>query len=375
WIVQTPPSFNHPARVAERVSTLDRLSGGRVEFGTGESSSAAELHGFGIDPAEKRAMWEEGTRVALRCMTEEPFSGHAGRYVTMPSRNVVQKPEQKPHPPVWVACTRRDTIHLAAQRGIGALAFAFFDPEEARHWVDDYYSTLAAEAVPIGDAVNPNLACVTSFMCHPDAATAVARGAEGANFLGYSLGHYYVFGRHKPGATDSWSEYLAERAAQGFDPDAVAQSVADGIGLTAKAGEVTTGLRGAMGTPDQVREYFRRYEDYGVDQVILSSSAGKNRHEHICESLELFGRDVLPEFAERDEAAQAAKRERLAPVIEAALARKPASDHPPLDPSYEMVAIPRADADRENSERFHEWLDDYAKNVATGEDVSSRLAK
>src|SRR5437764_9481844 len=88
----------------------------------------------------------------------------------MPPRNVVPKPFQKPHPPVWVACTRRETIHLAAQRGIGALSFAFFDPEEARHWVDDYYSTLAAEGVPIGDAVNANLACVTTFMCHPDEA-------------------------------------------------------------------------------------------------------------------------------------------------------------------------------------------------------------
>src|SRR5207244_2983775 len=83
---------------------------------------------------------------ALRCMTETPFTGHAGPYLTMPPRNVVPKPHQKPHPPVWLACTRRETIHLAAQKGIGALSFAFFDPEEARHWVDDYYATLAREA-------------------------------------------------------------------------------------------------------------------------------------------------------------------------------------------------------------------------------------
>ena len=67
---------------------------------------------------------------------------------------------------------RNQSIHFAAQNGIGALSFAFFDPEEARNWVSDYYSTLAADGVPIGDAVNANLACVTSFMCHPDAATA-----------------------------------------------------------------------------------------------------------------------------------------------------------------------------------------------------------
>ena len=107
---------------------------------------------------------------------------------------------QKPHPPLWVACSRRETIHLAAQHGIGALAFAFVDPEEAKHWVDDYYSTLENEGVPIGDAVNANVACVTTFMCDRDEETALARGIEGANFFGYSLAHYYVFGRHAPAA-------------------------------------------------------------------------------------------------------------------------------------------------------------------------------
>src|SRR3954451_9816857 len=80
-IVQTPPPFNHPARVAERVAMLDLVSGGRADFGTGESSSEAELGGFLIDPADKRAMWEEGLRVAVRCMTETPFTGHAGPYL------------------------------------------------------------------------------------------------------------------------------------------------------------------------------------------------------------------------------------------------------------------------------------------------------
>src|SRR5206468_8820915 len=149
-IVQMPPGYNHPARVAERLATLDLLSRGRVEFGTGESSSEAELGGFGIDPADKRALWREALAVSLRCLTETPFTGHQGAALTVPPRNVVPKPQQRPHPPVWVACTRRDTIRLAAQLGIGALSFAFFDPEEARQWVDDYYETLEREATPIG---------------------------------------------------------------------------------------------------------------------------------------------------------------------------------------------------------------------------------
>ena len=59
---------------------------------------------------------------------EEPFAGYDGRFLQMPPRNVVPKPMQKPHPPLWVACSRRETIHLAATKGIGALSFSFIEP-------------------------------------------------------------------------------------------------------------------------------------------------------------------------------------------------------------------------------------------------------
>jgi alkanesulfonate monooxygenase SsuD/methylene tetrahydromethanopterin reductase-like flavin-dependent oxidoreductase (luciferase family) len=282
-----------------------------------------------------------------------------------------------------MACSRRDSIHAAAQRGMGALAFAFFDPEEARHWVDDYYTTLATEGVPIGDAVNANLACVTGFFCHADAAEAVRRGAEGSNFIGYSLGHYYVFGRYKPGAGDLWTEYHQRRAEQGFDPEAVAQAAAEAARastqpetLSAKSvtGGGVSGLRGAVGTPDQIREYMRRYEECGVDQIILSCAGGRNRHDHIMETLELFAREVMPEFAEREERRMATKEARLARVLETVMARKPPDDHPPLDADYEIPAYPRLDADRQASDKFHHWLDNYAMRIAAGEDVSKRLA-
>jgi alkanesulfonate monooxygenase SsuD/methylene tetrahydromethanopterin reductase-like flavin-dependent oxidoreductase (luciferase family) len=358
--------------VAERIAMLDIVSGGRVDFGTGESSSEAELGGFGLDPEQKRAMWDEGTRVALRCLTEEPFTGFAGDFVTMPPRNVVPKPRQKPHPPVWVACSRRDTIHLAATQGIGALGFAFINPEEARFWVDDYYATLAADCVPMGDAVNANVACVTTFMCHPDEDVALARGLEGANFFGYSLAHYYVFGQHSPARTNVWDEFVAQRKERGYAPEAVEAARRHGERLGAKVVEAGGeggffGIRGAIGTPDQVREYLRRYEECGVDQIIFCSQAGRNRHEHIMESLELFAKEILPEFADRDAAAQAPKARRLEAVIERAMARKPASDHPPLPvEDYSFPAIPRAMAERAGSDEFHQWLDAFAANSAIG---------
>jgi hypothetical protein len=166
-----------------------------------------------------------------------------------------------------------------------------------------------------------------------------------------------------------WAEYQARRAEHGYDPAAVAAAGAHGDRLGAKVVQAGSfGIRGAIGTPDQLRDYLRRYEECGVDQLIFCAQAGKNRHEDIMESLELFGTEVLPEFADRHEAAAAAKASRLEPVIEAALARKPPSDHPPLPrPDYAFPAIPRGLADREGNDAFHQWLDELRAKMATGE--------
>jgi len=320
-IVQLPQGFNHSARVAERIATLDLISDGRVDFGTGESSSEAELGGFGVPRETKREEWTEALDAVSRMFVEEPFAGYDGRFLQMPPRNVVPKPMQKPHPPLWVACSRYDTIHLAATKGIGALSFSFVNPDEARRWVADYYGTLASEdCVPGGFAVNPNLAVVLPFMCHPDEETAIARGLDGGHFFGYSLLHYYAFGQHEPGRTDIWAEFQENRSRWGFDRT-IASGTGDRLGATIERNGIGS-LRGAVGTPDQVRELLREYEEVGVDQVIFVAQAGNNRHEDICESLELFAAAVMPEFAERDPAAQEAKAERLAPAIEAALARR-----------------------------------------------------
>src|SRR5947208_13737632 len=80
-------------------------------------------------------------------------------------------------------------------------------------------------------------------------------------------------------------------------------------------------LRGAIGTPEQVADLVERYERAGVDQVIFVLQAGRNRHEHICESIELFAERVMPRFAERADEADAAKRLRLAAACERALER------------------------------------------------------
>jgi hypothetical protein len=198
-----------------------------------------------------------------------------------------------------VACSNRDTIHLAARLGIGALTFAFVDPEEARKWVGEYYDILERECVPIGHSINPNIAMVTGFSCHENEAEARRRGEDGFRFFGYALGHHYVFGTHKPGRTDIWKNFEAARAAL---PEA--------------------GENRGIGTPDQLRRHLQGFEEAGVDQVIFIQQGGKNRHEHICESLELFAERVMPDFKERLDERERRKMERLAPALEAAMSRK-----------------------------------------------------
>jgi len=338
-IVLLPSEYNHTARVVERIATLDLLSDGRVDFGTGESSSTAELEAFGTDRSTKREQWLDHIEAATRMMVEEPFAGWDGKWLQMPPRNVVPKPYQKPHPPLWVACSQRETIHLAATKGVGALTFAFMEPAAAERWVADYYGTIASEeCVPAGFAVNANMACVLPFMCHEDETTAIDRGIDGAHFFGYSLGHYYGFGTHQPGVTDVWADFEKNRSAFGFDRETAAQT---GVELRARLsgtpatiGEGLLSLRGAIGTPGQIRSLMRQYEDAGIDEVIFVSQAGRNRHDHICESMELFAKEVMPEFAERDPGLVSTKQERLAPAISAALARREGPRS--VDPDYRI---------------------------------------
>jgi alkanesulfonate monooxygenase SsuD/methylene tetrahydromethanopterin reductase-like flavin-dependent oxidoreductase (luciferase family) len=320
-IVQLPPAVNHPARTAERIATLDLVSGGRVDFGTGEGSSQMELGAFGVQREEKHQQWDEALDAITRMFVERPFAGYDGRWISMPQREVIPRPKQKPHPPLWVACSRRETILVAGEKGIGALTFSFVEPEQAKEWVDAYYEAIESErCVPAGFAVNPNFAVVLPFMCHRDEETAIERGIDGAHFFGYSLAYYYAFGEHRPGRSNVWEDFENRRAEKGFAREIVsAEDAPLGIRLLQ---EGLGSLRGAIGTPDQISELVERYERAGVDQIIFVSQAGTNRHEHICESLELFAAEVLPRFAERADERERAKQERLEGALERALARR-----------------------------------------------------
>ncbi len=308
-IRQAPPAYNHPARTAECVATLDLISGGRVEFGIGEGATRLELGGFGIPAKQKRAMSLEAGEQIANMMAMSPYPGHEGEFFSMPCRDVIPKPAQKPHPPMWMACTNRTTIELAARRGLGALAFAFVDPAEARHWADVYYDIIRSdECVPLGHSVNANIAVVTGFSLHEDRAEAIRRGFDGFHFFAYALRQLVV--HHTiPGHSNIWDRYEAQRGSAQQDAVAAALDAGDDYSDT-------------IGTPADAVRWLKEAEAAGIDHVIFLQQGGRNRHEDICGSLRLFGSEVLGEFSAGREEREAAKADELAPYIEKALARK-----------------------------------------------------
>jgi alkanesulfonate monooxygenase SsuD/methylene tetrahydromethanopterin reductase-like flavin-dependent oxidoreductase (luciferase family) len=319
-----PPGFSHPARVAERIATLDRVSGGRVEFGTGESSSRMELEGIGVDAATKRQGYLEAVEQTCNMLAMTPYPGYEGEFFSMPCRNVVPKPAQKPHPPLWVA----GKPDLAAHYGMGCLGFSVVGGRQAKIMVDEYYSTLSEECVPIGHAVNANIAVVAMLHCHEDSAVA-RRNGEHLRFFSYTLAKYYLQGPATPGRSNAWEEFLAVKDQ-----------------LPDRADSPTS----AIGTPEQVREHMRALDAAGIDQVLLLHHAGRLDHDANCRSLELFAREVMPEFVEGEDEREKAKAERLAPAIERALARKEWMPMPdeiePVD-SYHRFSHAPTDRDRE----------------------------
>ncbi len=297
-IVLMPPAYNHPARVAERIATLDLVSNGRVEWGTGESASHIELGGFNVEPNQKRHMWAECTRETAKMMAQSPYAGYDGQYFDMPPRNVLPKPLQTPHPPPWMACSSRDSLRYAARYGLGALTFAFIDAKEAKFWVQEYYEIFEKECKPLTQIVNPNIAMVSGFSCHDSEQIAIARGLDGLRFFRFALQHYYHNGSHVPGETDIWKLYKETPAA-------------------------AEGGRAGLGTPEQLREHLEIMEEAAVDQVVFIQQAGANRHQHICESMQLFAEQMLSDFKARDTEQTQRKNRRLAPAIAQAEARKP----------------------------------------------------
>ena len=112
--------FYHPLRLAEEVALLDVLSGGRVNWGAGRVFARVEFENFGVPPDESTSRFHEAVEIVLKAWTEERLH-FAGRHFRFDGVEVLPKPLQSPHPPVWMAATSEAAIDWAAGRGFSIL--------------------------------------------------------------------------------------------------------------------------------------------------------------------------------------------------------------------------------------------------------------
>ena len=110
----------HPLRLAEEVALLDILSGGRVNWGAGRGFAPTEFNAFGVPPAESSERFREAVDIVLQAWTQERLT-FAGTHYRFEGIEVLPKPLQRPHPPVWMAATSETAIDWAASRGFSIL--------------------------------------------------------------------------------------------------------------------------------------------------------------------------------------------------------------------------------------------------------------
>ena len=292
-----PYKFNHPIRVAERVAALDIVSNGRVEFGTGRSSQF-EQAGFEIDTAESRDMWQESLEIIPRMWTETPFE-YAGKYVNVPPRDILPKPVQKPHPPIWAAATSPATWELAGKNGIGILGLTIFvSVAQLADRVKAYKAALK-DAKPVGKFVNDKVGAFTIVHVAETRDEAIANGGADAA-INYLLYAFRVLGGF---ADPSGKGMQREYAELEIKSTPYRDLIAKEYPLIAKMqkGECTFEELDAedmviVGDVDHVIRKVEKYEAAGLDHLLSLMQVDRVPHPAVMKSIELFAKHVMPRF-------------------------------------------------------------------------------
>jgi alkanesulfonate monooxygenase SsuD/methylene tetrahydromethanopterin reductase-like flavin-dependent oxidoreductase (luciferase family) len=288
-IALLPKNFNHPFRVAERAATLDLISGGRVELGTGRAVTLQELEGFEVPPDETQAQWKEALEIIVQSFGYDPVQ-YKGDYYDIPPTMVVPKPYQQPHPPLWLSGTNPETFEKAGKYGLGMLAFLTEPPEAVVPRIALYKEAIK-NATPIGKFVNEKIALMVQTYCaetreqaFEDAGAAVAIAAERISAL------FLPWAERKPKQTAASYDYLTS-SGQDYRPETMRAG-----GESGNLEERVNNASLAIGSPDDVIRVMRAWEDTGVNQLLTWIQFGGMPQEKILSSMKLIGEHVIPEL-------------------------------------------------------------------------------
>jgi alkanesulfonate monooxygenase SsuD/methylene tetrahydromethanopterin reductase-like flavin-dependent oxidoreductase (luciferase family) len=284
-----PKPYNHPVRTAESVAVLDLLSDGRVEFGTGRSSTRLELEGFGIHPHETRSMWDEALRCIVECWTNDEAEFH-GKYWDLARRRVLPKPLQKPHPPIWGATTSPEGHEVMGRHGIGLCSFTVgLPPEELKNRIDLYRKGLSECTEPVGKFVNGQAMTFTMVHCAPTRKEALEVADE-------SFRWYPETGARHIAAVAGWLQEMGEDlGTYGYTGETLRRDREGQLGRIT-IDYLFKSSAAVVGDPDDCIEHARKYEATGCDTLLCLVNPYKIPHEKVMQSIELLGTHVIPEF-------------------------------------------------------------------------------
>lgn len=312
--VLAPFSINHPLRVAERGAFLDQISGGRLELGLARSGGT-EWETFEVDPDASRAQLREALRMVPRMWTEESFEWKS-EFATIPPRNVVPKPIQNPHPPLWQTATSPESFHMAGSLGVGVLATTLVSPLDTLETLLREYDRGLAQSEPVGSVTNAQRAVFTFMHCAESRDQAIASGAAEA-VLWFINAAPAVF--HVP--RDTWIDAIRgdlKDSAPSSDAALDAPETYDDLDLNdpvpviallnrqlvgealdpVEVFEVMEAIPSVViGDVDACESKLRAYARVGCDRLMCLMQMGGVSQESVLRSIRLTGEELIPRIA------------------------------------------------------------------------------
>lgn len=320
--ILAPFNINHPVRVAERAAFLDIVSGGRLELGLARSGGT-EWDTFGVDPERSRDELREALHMIPRAWTESPFKWQSER-IPVPERDIVPKPLQKPHPPLWQTCTSPESFEMAGELGVGALATTLLSPLDSLRELLAHHRRGQERMRPCSEVVNTRQAVFTFVHCAESKQAAIDSGAAEAALwfvnaaprvfqvprsiwidairgqlqAGDPAATRSVASPEQPVPDDDLDDPIPvirllnrQRAGHAIDPEE-AYAVLDALESV------------VIGDPDRCREKMERYADLGIDRLMCLMQFGALDPQRILDSIRLAGEALVPHFAGRGDTAQ-----------------------------------------------------------------------
>lgn len=309
--VLAPFQINHPIRAAERAALLDHMSGGRLEFGMARSGGR-EWDTFGVDPERTRDQLAEALRAIPRMWTEERFSWDSP-LLQVPARNVVPKPLQVPHPPLWQTALSPASFELAGSLGVGVLGNTLLTAfEQLEFLLGEYRRGLAHCEEPAGRFRNEQVANFT-FVHVADSEKQAVESGVCLGAIWYMATMPEVFGAEPeniyaiirggllpddPSAIRAGGPVREEAPEEELPVIDLVKRFAAGDEVTREeAHEVLTAIPSmVVGDPETCRRKLEAFADLGVDRLMCCMQVGDIAQVDVLRSIRNVGKHLIPHF-------------------------------------------------------------------------------